>query len=105
MDLDLHVAAQRDALRGLVDEVRLSMSEALSKPTMNRRMTRLCLLSSAMTMIVAISPGPRYGRQSLKHARNTAMTARMKVLPPLLPTTSRASVSGRVGGVVRPVNC
>ena len=47
--------------------------------------------------------GAKSGRQSLKHARNTAMTARMKDLPPRRPITSHASCSGLVGAAVRPV--
>ena len=59
--------------------------------------------SLAMIMTVPISPGPRYGRQSLKQARNTAITAKTNDLPPRRPTTSQHSFSGLVGAVVRPV--
>jgi hypothetical protein len=54
-------------------------------------MVLACRLSAATTMMVPISPGPRKGRQSKKHARNTAMTARMKLFPERLPQISHAS--------------
>src|SRR6516164_2513572 len=45
-----------------------------------------------MIMTVPISPGPRYGRQSLKQARNTAITAKTNDLPPRRPILPSASV-------------
>src|SRR6516162_7193991 len=65
---------------------------------------RACARSLAMIMTVPTSPGPRYVRQSRKHAKNTAMTASTKDLPPRRPTTSHASCNGFVGGAARPVN-
>jgi hypothetical protein len=59
--------------------------------------------SRATVITTPRSPGMRYGFQSLKHARNTALNAKMKLLPPRLPTTSQASVKGTGGGAVRPV--
>ncbi len=65
--------------------------------------TRACLRSAAMIMMVPTSPGPRNGRQSLNAARNTAITLRTNDLPPLRPMQSQASYEGFAGGVLRPV--
>ena len=62
-----------------------------------------CSRSAATRSTIARSPGDRYLRQSLKTARNTAIKAIAKDLPPRRPITSHKYAAGALGGTVRPV--
>ena len=70
---------------------------------MKRMIARACFLSSATIMMVPNSPGPSSGRQSLKHARNTAIKRGCSFCRHVFRIPARPHAVGCVGGVVRPV--
>ena len=63
-----------------------------------------CSRSAATSKTIARSPGLRYLRQSRKAARNTAIKAMAKDLPPRRPMTSHKYAAGAPGGTRRPVH-